>query len=111
MAAVVAVHFKDMDHDDEIRNEVEERCQGLAAEFPELTHLEVTLSTDRAGHAASAHGTGKQTVLASHATGAEPRHAVDRLLTKLRHQLRRAHEKRIFARRRTAAKRKARVTR
>ncbi len=106
MAAVVAIHFKDIRDDEEIRTELEARCQDLAAEFPELTHLEVTLAVDHEGHAASARGTGKHIELASHATGSEPLHAVARLMDKLRHQLRKAHEKRIFARRRAVPRKR-----
>jgi len=100
--AVIAVHFKDMANDEELRSEVEERCRTLAGEFPEITHVEVTLTPDGGGHAASGHVNGKSTRLATHASAPEPGHAADRLLDTLRQQLRRLHEKRIFSRRREA---------
>ena len=102
--AVIAVHFKDMPVDDEVRDSVEDRCRALAEEFPELTHVEVTLTPDGTGHAASGRVTGKSTQLASHAAAVAPGHAADRLLDTLRQQLRRSHDKRIFARRRAAQK-------
>ena len=102
--AVVSIHFKDMPADEEVRDDLETRCQGLADEFPELTHLEVTLSPDGAGHHAAGHATGKRTELVSHAEADEPRTAADRLLDTLRGQLRRTHDKRIFSRRRAAQK-------
>jgi len=100
--AVVEVHFKDMDIEDSVRNAVEKRCEVLSEEFPELTHLEVTVSPDGDGHIATGHATGKSTEVASHAAGGEPGHAADQLLDRLRQQLRRIHDKRIFARRRAA---------
>ena len=100
--AVIAVNFKDMPVQDEVRDAVELRCRALAEEFPELTHVEVTLAPDGSGHSASGRVTGRQTELATHAAAPEPGHAADRLLDTLRQQLRRSHDKRIFARRREA---------
>ena len=100
--AVVAVHFKDMSVIDAVRDLVEERCVGLADEFPELTHLHVTLTPDGSGHHASIRVTGRRTELASHAQAPEPGHAADRLLDQVRHQLRRAHDRQIYAQRRRA---------
>jgi ribosome-associated translation inhibitor RaiA len=102
--AVIAVHFKDMPVREGVRSSVEDRCRALAGEFPELTHVEVTLAPDGSGHSASGRVTGKSTVLASHALAPEPGHAADKLLDTLRHQLRRQHDKRIFAQRRVAQK-------
>jgi ribosome-associated translation inhibitor RaiA len=100
--AVIAVNFKDMPTDEDVREEVEARCRTLADEFPELTHVELTLTPDGTGHRASGHVSGKSTQLASHAAAVEPGRAADQLLDKLRQQLRRAHEKRIFSHRREA---------
>lgn len=100
--AVIAVHFKDMAVDGEVRDAVEDRCRALADEFPELTHVEVTLTPDGVGHAASGRVTGRATELATHAAAPEPGQAADRLLDTLRQQLRRSHDKRIFSRRRAA---------
>jgi len=100
--AVIAVNFKDMPVQDGVRDLVEERCRALAQEFPELTHVEVTLAPDGSGHSASGRVTGKSTALATHAGAPEPGHAADRLLDTLRHQLRRSHDKRLFGRRRAA---------
>jgi ribosome-associated translation inhibitor RaiA len=100
--AVIAVSFKDMPIDEELRERVEERCRTLAGEFPELTQVEVTITPDGTGHAATGHVNGKSTRLATHATAVEPSHAADQLLDTLRQQLRRAHDKRIFSRRREA---------
>jgi len=95
------LHFN-LPVDDELRESLETRCQALAAEFPEITHIDVTLAEDGAGCAASGHVTGKNTEVAGHANAPDPELAADKLLDTLRHQLRRVHDKRIFARRREA---------
>ncbi len=103
--AVVAVHFKDMSVNEAVRKLVERRCAVLADEFPELTHVHVTLSPDGPGHHASVHATGKDTEVATHAQAPEPGHAADRVLDRLRHQLRKLHDKHISAHRRRARQR------
>jgi ribosomal subunit interface protein len=103
--AVVAVHFKDMAVIDSLRELVEERCAELADEFPELTHVHVTLTPDGSGHHASIHATGKRTEVASHAHAPEVGHAADRVLDQVRHQLRRVHDKHIYTQRRRARQR------
>ena len=100
--AVVAVHFKDMSVNEAVRELALARCAVLADEFPELTHVHVTLSPDGRGHHATLHATGSRTEIASHAQAPEPGHAADQVLDKVRHQLRRTHEKHIFAQRRRA---------
>jgi len=98
--AAVAISFKDMEPDEDVRDLVAKRLAALAADFPEPTHIEVTLAPDGTGFTAHAHVTGRATDLAASAAGAELGLAADRLLDKLVHQLRRAHEKRLFASRR-----------
>jgi ribosome-associated translation inhibitor RaiA len=100
--AVVALHFKDMEVPDALRTRIEERCQAMVNEFPELTHLELSVGPDGLGHEASAHATGKKTDAATHTSGDEPLQAADQVLNKLAHQLRREHDKRIFGHRRDA---------
>ncbi len=100
--AVVTLHVRDAELSEEVRGKLEERCRSVADQFPELNHVEVTLTGDGAGLAASAHATGKATEAATHATGDQPAPTVAQVLDKLAHQLRRQHDKRIFARRRDA---------
>jgi ribosome-associated translation inhibitor RaiA len=102
--AVITVSFKDMPIDEALRDRVEDRCRTLGDEFPELTHLEVTLAPDGGGTSASGHVSGKSTQLATHADAPEPIQAADQVLATLRHQLRKAHDKKIFVRRREAQK-------
>lgn len=99
---LVALHLKDTDLSEEARRRLEERCQSVVDEFPELTHLEITLAPDGPGHAASAHATGKHTEAATHAKGEKATQVADLALHKLEHQLRKVHDKRIFSRRRDA---------
>jgi ribosome-associated translation inhibitor RaiA len=101
---VVAISFKDLAPDEVVRELVEKRLRALAGEFPEPTHIELTLGPDGSGFSAHAHVTGRGTDLAATAKGAELGLAADRLLDKLAQQLRRAHEKRLFAGRRDAKK-------
>ena len=56
---VVAISFKDIEPDEEVRERAEKRCRALAEEFPEPTHIEVTLAPDGAGFSAHAHVTGR----------------------------------------------------
>ena len=41
---VVAISFKDIEPDEAVRERAEKRCRALAEEFPEPTHIEVTLA-------------------------------------------------------------------
>jgi ribosome-associated translation inhibitor RaiA len=99
----LAIHWT-LEADESLRDQVEQRCRTLAREFPEITHLDVTLSEEGAGYAASGHVTGKGTEVAGHATAPEPELAAEKLLDTLRLRLRRTHDKRIFTRRREAQK-------
>ncbi len=104
--AVVTVHIRDEHAEEkpgaELREKLDARCRELAAEFPEVSRLEVTLEFGKAGIDISGHATGKATDAAVHAQGKDALHALGLLVDKLRHQLRREHDKRIFAHRREA---------
>ena len=99
----IVVHFKEVEHDDALRDHVHARCGQLAEEFPEATHFELTV--EPGVHCFDSHGhvSGKRTRAAAHASGAErPRQAVDAVLDKLERELRTDHDKRIFTQRRKA---------
>lgn len=98
----VVISFKDISVNDSVRATLETGCQRLAAEFPETTRFELTLSPDGAGHVAHAHVTGRSTEVATHARGVALGEAADKLLDKLARQLRRVHDKHVFAPRRDA---------
>jgi ribosome-associated translation inhibitor RaiA len=103
LETVVAISFKDLDADEDVRQRAEKRCRDLAEEFDEPTHIELTLAEDGAAFSAHAHATGRVELAAS-ATAPELALAADRALDKLGKALRRAHDKRLFSRRREAMK-------
>lgn len=101
--ASVVVHFKDMTIDEEVREHIRARCARLVEEFPEATHFELTLQAEAAAVACHARVNGKQTRIAAHSGGAPgPRQAGDSALDKIERELRKEHDKRIFAQRRKA---------
>lgn len=102
MAASVVISFKDIDSNEQVRTDVQARCDALADEFPETTHFEVILSADGLGHTAHGHVTGNHTEAAGQTQAPELIQAADKLLDALERQLRRMHDKKIFAQRREA---------
>ena len=96
-AATVLLNFKDLPRDEELREAIEDRCQNMAAEFGEVTRFEFTLAEDGAGFTVHGHVTGKNTDVGTQAAAEELGQAADRLLDRVERQLRRAHDKRIFA--------------
>lgn len=101
--ATVVVHFKDVETDELVREAVQKRCDHLAEEFHELKRIEITIAGN-GGVEVDVHGhaTGKNTDVATHASAEEPRAASDAVLDKIERQLRKTHDKRIFAQRRDA---------
>jgi ribosome-associated translation inhibitor RaiA len=104
--ANVTVHFKDVDHNDELRDAVEQRCQHLAEEFAEANRFEVSLAQDPNEITAHARAIGKKTDVASHAAAPDARQAADAALDRLERELRSRHDKRIFSPRREAQRAK-----
>ena len=101
---IVLIHFKDLAHDEELRESLEARCQHLGEEFHETSRFELTFSEDGDSFLAHGHVTGKNTDVATHASASQMGPAADQLLDKVEKQLRRAHDKRIFSHRRDAQK-------
>jgi len=98
----VVVHFKEVPSSDKIREVIEARCEHLAAEFEEVTRFEISFSPLGAEIEAHGHATGKHTNVATRAAGKNLRAAGDQVLEKIERQLRKLHDKRIFAQRREA---------
>ena len=98
----VVVSFKDIENDDRTREAIERRCEALSAEFQEVTRFEITLLQDGVGFAGHGHVTGKGEDVGAQATAKELLPAAEGLLDKLERQLRKHHDKRIFAQRREA---------
>ena len=100
----VVIRFKDVEHDEALREEVERRTRELASEFPETTRFEISLEPDGASFRIHGHVNGKHTQLATHGEGADLRSAADQLFHRVRQQLRRVHDRRIFQHRKEAQK-------
>jgi ribosome-associated translation inhibitor RaiA len=100
--AKVIIHFKDVKQNDILQETLENRCHHLADEFPETTRYEITIGLDKNEVGAHAHVTGKNTSVSAHATAPDPRQAGEVALDKLERELRKEHDKRIFAPRREA---------
>lgn len=102
----VIVHARDIDLepevDERVRSSIERRCSALAEEFHEVTRFEFTLTEAGAGYEVHGHATGKNTDVATQADASEPGPAADLVLDRIAKQLRRNHDKRIFAQRRDA---------
>ncbi len=100
----VVIRFKDVEHDELLREEIERRTRELASEFPETTRFEISLEPDGAAFRVHGHVNGKSTQLATHGQGPDLRSAADQLFHRVRQQLRRIHDKRIFQHRKEAQK-------
>ena len=99
------IHFHDLPHSDPIHRACEQWVDALQEEFPETSKYEVTLSHSRGEHEAHVHVTGKDLELASAAQHRDLKDAVTEGFERLRRQLRKKHDKRIFTRRRTGTPR------
>jgi ribosomal subunit interface protein len=99
---MVMVSFKDMAADEPARDAIHRRCAALANEFQEVTRFEITLLPDGVGFAGHGHVTGKGEDVGAQASAKEILAAAEALLDKLERQLRKHHDKRIFAQRRAA---------
>jgi ribosome-associated translation inhibitor RaiA len=98
----LVTNFKDLSSDELVREAVEKRGRRLAEEFDEIVRIEVTLAEDGVGFTAHGHVTGRLTDVATHAAASELLPAAEKLFGKVERQLRRNHDKRIFALRREA---------
>ncbi|MBW2269140.1 MAG: HPF/RaiA family ribosome-associated protein [Deltaproteobacteria bacterium] len=98
----VVTNFKDLPHDDDVRDSIERRSELLAREFREISRIELTLVEDGANVAVHGHVTGKHSDVGAQAEASEAGPAADRVLDKLERQLRTLHDKRIFTQRRDA---------
>ena len=99
---VVVIAFKDLEHDERVRESVQKRCEQLREEFHEVTRFELTFCADGVGIAAHGHVHGKGEDLGAQAQASELLRAAETLLDKLERQLRKHHDKRIFTLRREA---------
>jgi ribosomal subunit interface protein len=101
----LVTNFKDLSKDEAVREAIEKRCRHLAEAFGEIVRIEITLAADGVGFTAHGHVTGSHVDVATHATATQLLPAAEKLLVKVERQLRRVHDKRIFAKRREAQRR------
>ncbi len=94
------IRFQDLPHSSDARSECETRVQGLQEQFPETTKYEITLRQNRTAHDVHVHVTGKDLELAASADHHGLREAIVEAFERLERQLRKRHDKQIFARRR-----------
>ena len=98
----VVVRFREIPNSERVRRSIEARCEHLASEFEEVTRFEITFTALATEVAAQGHATGKNTNIATQASGKNLRAAADQVIEKVERQLRKIHDKRIFAQRREA---------
>ncbi len=95
------IHFRDTPHSEILRGECEGWADSLRGDFPETSRVEVTVSHDRHSHEVHVHVTGKHIDLASSAKHPETVLAAAReAFDKVHAQLRKHHDKVVFAHRR-----------
>ena len=98
----VVIHFREVEQDEPLRESIEKKAEGLGNEFPEVSKIEISIAPNGVGFIANGHVTGKGTDIATHAKASEFAPAVDSVFDKVERQLRKIHDKRIFAQRREA---------
>jgi ribosomal subunit interface protein len=94
------IHFQDTPHTERTKQECERWVGVLEDEFPEVSKFEVTLTHAGDEHDIHVHITGKDLSFAARAKDRDQHTAIEDAFEKLRRQLRRHHDKQIFARRR-----------
>jgi ribosomal subunit interface protein len=98
----VVIHFREVEHDESLKESIEKHCQLLAKNFHEITRIEISLEKDTASFIAHGHVTGKGIDIATQAGASQLPPAVDLVFDKIERQLRKIHDKRIFGQRREA---------
>jgi ribosomal subunit interface protein len=98
----VVIHFKEVEQDDPLREAIQKKGEHLGNEFHEITKIEVSVAPNGTGYIANGHVTGKGTDVATQAKASKPTPAIDSVFDKAERQLRKIHDKRIFAQRRGA---------
>jgi len=98
----VVIHFKEVEENEPLRESIQKKSEHLGNEFHEITKIEISVAPNGAGFIANGHVTGKGTDIATQVKASEPGPAIDSVFDKTERQLRKLHDKRIFAQRRGA---------
>jgi len=98
----VVIHFREVEQDEPLREFIEKKGQHLGNSFNEVSKIEISLAPNGVGFIANGHVTGKGTDIATQVEASELTPAVDSVFEKVERQLRKLHDKRIYAQRREA---------
>ena len=98
----VVIHVKEVEEDEPLREFIERKGEDLGNEFREVSKIEISVAPNGTGFIANGHVTGKGTDVATQVEASELTPAVDSVFDKVERQLRKLHDKRIFAQRREA---------
>jgi ribosomal subunit interface protein len=98
----VVIHFKEVEQDEPLREFIQKKSQHLADEFHEVSKIEISVAPNGVGFVANGHVTGKATDIATQVEATDVAPAIDSVFEKVERQLRKSHDKRIFAQRREA---------
>ncbi len=98
----LVIHFKEVEQDEPLRESIQQKSQQLGSEFHEVSKIEISVAPNGVGFIVNGHVTGKGTDIATQVEASELTPAVDSVFDKVERQLRKLHDKRIFAQRREA---------
>ena len=98
----LVIHFKEVEQDEPLRDSIQQKSQRLGSEFHEVSKIEISVALNGVGFIVNGHVTGKGTDIATQVEASELTPAVDSVFDKVERQLRKLHDKRIFAQRREA---------
>ena len=93
------LHLEELSNPDPIRDTCGQWARDLESEFPHMSRLEITIRRVRADHETHVHATGKDLEVAARACDIDAKVSLHEAFEKARRQLRKHHDKQIFARR------------
>ncbi len=100
------IRFQEVPHSKAVHRDCERLAGELQDEFPEVSRFDVSVTHDGDDRKMHLHITGKDVDLAARGQSRDTREAVMQAFDRIRKQLRRRHDKQIFAHRRSVQKSK-----
>jgi ribosome-associated translation inhibitor RaiA len=100
------IRFQEVPQSKAVHRECERLAGELQEEFPEISRFDVSVTHDGDDREMHLHITGKDVDLSARAQSRETREVVTQVFDRIRKQLRRHHDKQIFAHRRSVQKSK-----
>jgi ribosome-associated translation inhibitor RaiA len=98
------IRFQEVPHSKAVERECERLAEELQEEFPEISRFDLSMTHDGDDKKMHLHITGKDVDMASRAQSRETREVVGQVFDRIRKQMRRRHDKQIFAQRRSVQK-------